>query len=804
MRFCSLRHPLTALVCLIFTLLLVASSTRAQEKPTSKDVEFYNQIKAFSLTGGAIEVKGVVIKRVRTQITLDGMVYLSQPINGVVTGAVFIGEGKFLAETPTNDFERDNVKRLLGSEVIESDFKTAVFRFTDDTASQFGPTPTAAGTANDRAQKLARDMDERMLRETGANLPARLTISLLNVEKPGFFFAGFDGGKRGKFSMLLDHQNRIPVANFGINAGEKGLVWSYNSDVYNTEVWLAFYSNEDYQRGAVEYSDANDQIDIQHYRMDVDLREHKQRVRLNARIEAQPMRPNVRAIPFSIGESLGEYENQRLKKQMRVTSVRRGGVELGAVQENWEGGFTVFLPQALKAGEKLELDMSLEGDFMRDSEVFPDCHYPRSNTTWLPRHGYLDRATFELTFRHPKKLHVASVGSRLSEEADPEDKEALISKYQMLEPVALVTFALGPFKRYTDAIKWEKGGDPTPLEFNSLSGDYTAIKEDFILAELNNAVRYFTMLFGKYPYPVFGATFHPYGFGQGFPSMLMIPNADRASKYTYQFIAHETAHQWWGNIVAWRSYRDQWLSEGFAEYSGILYTGLRDSPGAKNDLIGNLRSSLKDPPSTISGVGKGRLVDVGPIILGHRLNTSKTLGAYQTLIYNKGALVLRMLHFMLSDPSSGEGQAFFDMMTDFVERYRNKTASSDDFRTVANEHFAKSPIARKYGMKDLNWLFYQMVYQTALPSYEMQYKLEDQPDGKVLLSGTIAQQDAPGDWVMVLPVKLSFGAKQEALGTVLVQGASSPFQIRLPMRPKKVELDPDHWILSEKTSTKGN
>jgi hypothetical protein len=71
-----------------------------------------------------------------------------------------------------------------------------------------------------------------------------------------------------------------------------------------------------------------------------------------------------------------------------------------------------------------------------------------------------------------------------------------------------------------------------------------------------------------------------------------------------------------------------------------------------------LRSSLKDPPMTISGMGKGRLVDVGPIILGHRLQSSKTLGAYETLIYNKGALVLRMLHFMLSNPDTGEGQAF--------------------------------------------------------------------------------------------------------------------------------------------------
>lgn len=801
MKTCS---PSARPLLILFFLFLIAHVAFAQAAPASKEKAIYDQLRAFSLTGGSLEVKGVVLKRVRTQITLDGTVYLSQPVNGMITGAVFVGEGKFVAETPENNFEKDNVKRLLGTEIIESDFKTAVFRFTDNTASQFGPASPNPGPANDRAQKLAHDMDERMLREMGANLPARLAISLLNTEKPGFFFAGFDGGKRGRFSMVLDYQNRIPVANFEINAGEKGLVWSYNSDVYEPEVWLAFYSDEDYKRGAVEYSDANDQIDINHYTMDVDLRDHKQRVRLHTRIEAEPNQPNVRAITFRIGEELSEYESQRLKKQMRVVSARRDGVELPFTQENWEGGFTVFLPDALKAREKLQLDVTLEGDFMRDADIVNDCYYPRSNTSWFPRHSYLDRATFDMTFRHPKKLHVASVGVRSSEEPDPEDKDALVSKYQMTHPVALVTFALGPFKRYNDSIKWEKGAAPTPLEFNSLPGDYLPIKEDFILAELNNAVRYFTALFGTYPYPTFGAAFHPFSFGQGFPTLLMIPPADRASKYTYQFIAHETAHQWWGNIVAWRSYRDQWLSEGFAEYSGILYTGLRANPGAKNDLIGSLRSSLKDPPETLTGIGKGRLVDVGPIILGHRLSTSKTLGAYQTLIYNKGALVLRMLHFMLSDPGTGEGQPFFDMMTDFVERYRNKTASSDDFRAVVNEHFARSAIARKHGMTNLNWLFNQAVYQTALASYEMQYKMEDQPDGKVLLSGTITQQNAPADWVMVLPVKFSFGEKQQALGTVLVQGASSPFQIRLPMRPRKVELDPDRWILSEKTSTKGN
>jgi hypothetical protein len=86
----------------------------------------------------------------------------------------------------------------------------------------------------------------------------------------------------------------------------------------------------------------------------------------------------------------------------------------------------------------------------------------------------------------------------------------------------------------------------------------------------------------------------------------------------------------------------------------------------------------------------------------------------------------------------------------------------------------------------------------------MQYKIQPEPDGKVMVSGTIVQKNAPENWVMVLPVKFGFGGKQEAMGTVIVEGPSTPFQIRLPSAPSKVQLDPDRWILAENISTKGN
>ncbi len=250
----------------------------------------------------------------------------------------------------------------------------------------------------------------------------------------------------------------------------------------------------------------------------------------------------------------------------------------------------------------------------------------------------------------------------------------------------------------------------------------------------------------------------------------------------------------------WRSYRDQWLSEGFADYSGVLYTARREKkPNAANDLIGRMHDELLESPKTPTGIGKGRLVDIGPVILGHRLETRESYGAYEALIYKKGALVLRMLDFLFSDPSTGDDTAFSDMMKDFVSRYRNRSASTEDFVAVANAHFPKTPIARKYQMMDLNWFFRQWVFESSLPSYEFDYSTENQSDGSAIIHGTVVQRNVPDQWLMPLPLVLHFGKDKLGRGTVVAVGPSAPVNLHVSTAPTSIELDPDRWILSEKT-----
>jgi aminopeptidase N len=293
---------------------------------------------------------------------------------------------------------------------------------------------------------------------------------------------------------------------------------------------------------------------------------------------------------------------------------------------------------------------------------------------------------------------------------------------------------------------------------------------------------------------VFRATIHPFGFGQGLPTMLMIPKADLADEAMFSFIAHETSHQWWGHQVLWRSYRDQWLSEGFAQYSGLMYTGRRDRPKSVNTMLKEMRETVRTPVFAADKFSV-RVTDIGPLTMGHRL------AAYTALVYNKGALVLRMLHLLFTDPTTGSGQPFFDMMSDFTSRFQWRSASTDDFRKVASEHFVKTRIAQKYSLRDLDWFFQQWVSGTGLPSYRLEYSIA--PDGNAfLIKGTLFQDGLPAGekWFMPLPIVMRLDGDKVGRALVYALGPQTPVNLRIASRPKSIDLDPDMWVLSEKST----
>jgi hypothetical protein len=697
----------------------------------------YAQLQNSSALEKSLHLENLVLQRDRATITfMNGLVYLSPPVGGKVRSAVYIGSGKFQAAPPPVAFEQDNVRRMLKADDVSSDFKTAVLRFTDDTASDFLKDGFLQGGAvSERAPHLAAEFGPRFLKETGVNMSARQLESILNQETPGVFLIQMDGGKRGRFTYVLDPQSRIPVANFGINAGEKGLIFAYDDDIFDNDVWMAFHANGDYAKGKAAYSDTYNLVDTEKYTMTLDLLEPKKILGLVSRLDLISRIDGLRVISFAVGERLSIYDDERRKKQLYLHGAQLSdGTVLTFFQEPWESGFSVVLPKALAAGQELSLSLDLKGDFMMESEYVTGTYFPRNTETWYPRHGYLGRSQFDISMIHRKKDHVVSIGELIKEGPAPGTNDDVLTEFRMEQPVALATFAVGPYEIHKDIAK-DDNGKQLPIEFYSMPGDRMAIKEDFILAEMSNCVRFFSKMFGAYPYPLFRGVYHPFNFGQGFATTIMIPKADNASKFTFSFIAHETSHQWWGDMVLWRSYRDQWLSEGFAEYSGMLYVQSRDKSSSEKELIERARYELKMPPRTLTGIGHGKLADVGPLVMGHRVENRESMGAYTALTYKKGSLVLRMMHFLFTNPDTGDGKAFFDLMSDFVKRYQGSTATTEQFFAIANEYVKSTPLAQKYGYKDLNWFYRQWVTQTYLPSYELSYHVENDSAAGIILKG---------------------------------------------------------------------
>jgi aminopeptidase N len=146
--------------------------------------------------------------------------------------------------------------------------------------------------------------------------------------------------------------------------------------------------------------------------------------------------------------------------------------------------------------------------------------------------------------------------------------------------------------------------------------------------------------------------------------------------YPSFFIAHEVAHQWWGQAVGWKNYHEQWLSEGFAQYFAALYAERERGSEEFTNVIRQMRRwAIEMSPN-------------GPVYLGYRLGHIRSNSrVYRALVYNKGAMVLHMLRRLVGD------KAFFGGLRDFYATWRFRKAGTDDFRK-AMEAASGRPLER--------------------------------------------------------------------------------------------------------------
>jgi hypothetical protein len=776
------------------TSVTVTATTKANTDPV------YGQLRqqgesAQEFAGEYAQVNGLVLTRDAATFTFrSGEFYFLPAVEGRVTGAVFIGDGE-MTLTPPVEYEKRSLSLYTGEPSITEQFTKITLRFTDKTFEQIKASPQAkmgtGGPQAAQAREIFRANQSLLRRQLRTNMELRTLVDLYTPERPGFLVAFIEGKRFQKLIFQIDPLG-IPEV-----SPEEVLLASYGET--DGGFWTAFHLTDEYKAGKGNSDEDHRIFDITHHQIDGAIKGTQ--IAATDIVTFTPLVKGTRVLPFELFRTL------------RVGRVHdEQGRDLQFIQEGKErdADFALIYPEPLEAGKSYKVTVEYQGgDALVNAGGGNFFVVPGARHTWYPNNAgtqFGDRATFAMTFRYPKGKMLIGTGATEGDEA--REGDITVAKWSSGQTeLAVAGFNYGTFKK--KMVQDADSGYQIEFYANESLPDFmrgaedeaggsmtTTGMADSAIADAQNSTRIYNAFFGKLPYTRVAMTQQPApNFGQAWPTLIYMPftafmdatqrwmatkSLNAATNDFYKYVGpHEVAHQWWGHIVGWKSYRDQWMSEGFAEFSASLYAQTVRGPEKfiefwedQRRLIVEARPATRDrKPYT-----------VGPVTQGYRLNSAKTGSVARFMIYPKGAYILHMLRMMMFDRKTGD-QRFMAMMQDFIKTNYNKDVSTEDFKRSVEKHM--TPEMNLDGNGRMDWFFNQWVYGTEVPSYKLEYTINGDT-----LSGKVTQSGVSDNFAMLVPVYLDFGKGWVRLGSATLRGNTTVDlgQIKLPQQPKKLAV----------------
>ena len=265
------------------------------------------------------------------------------------------------------------------------------------------------------------------------------------------------------------------------------------------------------------------------------------------------------------------------------------------------------------------------------------------------------------------------------------------------------------------------------------------------------------------------------------PEIAGLAGPSITEKTNYRLLADAIAHQWWGVSVSPASKDDWWLNDGFARYSEAMY--VENAAGGAG-----LEEAVKD-------MSVGALAyDTVPLSSASKLDIFST--EFQSLATDKGAMILHMLRWVLGEDKYNK------TMREFAGEFAGKSATTDDFRTVAEKNYGEQ----------LTWFFSQWSDSTGAPEFKVKYTTY-RIGGNFAKEAKAQQERTPGFRVtgeisqdldlfrMPVDLRIDTDGKTENK-RVEVVGTTSPFSIETFGRPRRIAVDPDHHVLTNSSDVK--
>jgi len=798
------------LLLLSFGWLQAAQTQAAAVDPAA----LHKDIEALKLDGRAVSLKNVKLGAgLATLQFTEGILLPASPVGGKTIEMVFLGKGRITLEPP-NPIEAGQLELFTGQSRLDAEFKEAVLVIGLDPAVDAllrKPAVQADAETVRRGEALYQEWRQGKEREIYNVERGMLLDGLEDPSASGYFVAWLRGAEPGDFMYLVEPASReqVTLGRFvPIDATEKEkrrlirqigreqkkgrLIGLELDDLGQWDTWLAapLPGAAGPRPGAAAFEPTKYTLDVA---VDSNLR-----LSGKARIDLTPVIPGSRAVVA------------RLPFAFQVSRVTDGaGADL--YHRLLKGELTIVLPRAPTAGEAATVVVHYEGNAIeKEWNLFALA----DTENWYPHAGQVDRATFDVTFHWPKDLELMA-GGRLMDGG--QEAGGIRWERRVLDRPSLgYSFELGNYKVETVKV----GHVDVRFAFGSGS-KWTGrgVKED-VIKSVTDSLLYFEETFGPYPFDELTVATAPRGFSQSLPGFITLSDflLNDAGMWNRYFgledrrlvIAHEVSHQWWGNQVGWASYRDQWISEALASYSALLYGRAK-----LDDKLSGLNLTEGWQQAVTAALPDGSPIEsAGPLVLGGRLDSSRAGGAYQPIVYKKGAVVVDMLARTLGE--------------DNFPKVLRQVAKGGGGRTISTEDLFA--MIEQVTSTDLDAFAEQYVYGTGLPEVLYGYRIEKAGKGWVV-KGT-ARQRTPHRFrykvvttpagtfdvmregakqvdvktsTLVVPVTVAVydpkggragddGANATIRGNILLRGESTEFAIDVEHEPKKLWLDRDRRV----------
>ncbi len=739
----------------------------------------------------------------------DGSAFVAETVDGI-TGLVVLGRVR-LTFDPKPPAERGQVKIFSGEETLHAQADALFVRLNPYELDLTVAPALAPRPVDVRALRRAEEVFAEFVGKSFSIDLHDLSRDLWSLTPgPGDFLAEIRTRKYGTLTYARSATEAEDITLFDRKRKR-------NIAIYPSQQKLAV-------RGPYYDEDQLTDYDVLDYSIDVAFAPDREWVQGRARLWVKVRAYALATLNLRLAEAL-EVDSVVSNRFGRLLHLRVRGQNSVIVNlptsaaRDEEFGLTVTYggrlpPQPLER-EALAIDQ--ESAQEGAPVILPEPRFIYSSRSfWYPQATVTDYATATLRVTVPAGLQCVASGEPTAVASAGDGRGGREYAFEASQPVRYLAVVISKFTRVgSDTVRVggqrdEEGAGVEPgarpasragVFYDSLALTIAANPRQQgrardLGASAADILRFYTSLVADFPYP--GLTLAvtednlPGGHSPAYFAMVNQPLPTspfvwRNDPVSFEgfpqfFVAHELAHQWWGQAVGWKNYHEQWLSEGFAQYFAALYGEQIRGKDAFTNVLRQMRRTAIEFSSQ------------GPVYLGYRLGHIRGESrVFRALVYNKGAMVLHMLRRLVGDDVFRRGLRRF-----YAESRFHKAGTNDLERAFEAEAHVS-----------LDRFFERWIHDARIPRLRFSARLtrrgltpaptEEIAPGPGLTGEELVVRFEQGDEIFDVPVTVTLIYASGATSDIVVPVADKSTEVRIPLTGplRDIEVNRDYGALAE-------